>query len=210
MEMIRSWIQNHSIEFTGTVLVFIFMYLEVNKKWTMWIMGIISSLFYVYITYKGKIYAQTGLNIYNVILSAYGLYCWKFAKGKGKKEVEFNNITGKKAFRTLSAGITGYLLIFFLLYEFTDSKFPMPILLDTFVADLSILATYLAAKKVVESWYLWMIVNISSILLYLSRELYSSTLLYVVYSILSVYGYYQWKKSVPDKKNKYDTTDQRT
>jgi len=191
------------IEFTGAILTLIFLYLEVTRKWTMWIVGIASGLFYVYINFSQQLYAMMGLRSYDVFVSVYGLWCWRFARSKKGKELPFCFIDRKTVKSLAGIGILLYIALSFFVIRFTDVPSPLsengqpvPFFIEILTVTLSILAVWMAARKIVESWYLWMIVNPCSIAIYAIKGMYPSTALYVVYAIFSVVGYLQWRKQM--------------
>jgi nicotinamide mononucleotide transporter len=201
------WLINNWIEVAGAFLTLVFLYLEVTRKWTMWLVGIISGFFYVYINFDAKLYALAGLCVYNVIVSCYGVYCWKFAKTRNNRDLPFCFITKKLTFQLLLTAIAVFAAIAFLLIQFSDIENPFtsagtlfPFILDNLITTLSIIAAWMAARKIVESWYIWMFINPCTVVLYIHKELYPSTFLYVIYSIFSVVGYIQWRKTAIQQK----------
>ena len=83
--------------------------------------------------------------------------------------------------------------IWFLLSRITDSPVPG---WDSFITSLSIVATWMLARKIYEHWYLWLIVNLVSSVLFFSRGLYPTLVLYVIYCIMSLAGLIEWKKTL--------------
>ena len=201
MNCIFNWLIQNWIEVTGAVITLIFLYLEINRKWTMWIIGILSGLFYVYISFYQQLYAIMGLRSYEVFVSIYGLYCWKFAKTKDNHELPFRFINKILTLRLIAIGIIIYGTIGFILVRFTDRPNPfveagelVPFLIEILIVTLSFIAAWMGAKKIVEMWYLWMVVNPCSIALYIHKGMYPTTILYIVFTIFSVVGYIQWRK----------------
>ncbi|MDR0833528.1 MAG: nicotinamide riboside transporter PnuC [Candidatus Symbiothrix sp.] len=199
------WLANtdNLIELIGVVFGLIYIGLEVRQKWTMWIFGIISSLCYIIIFYNNQLYAEMGLNFYFVAMSVYGLYCWKLAPKKETEELKFGFLDKQTALKLIVVGALIFALITWLLIFLSKNDrlphseiFPHPGLADTFVMTLSILATWMAARKIIECWYLWIVADVVAVVLYFSQELYLTDLLYVVYLILSIVGLVQWRKSV--------------
>jgi len=201
-DLIFDWLQRNWIETTGAILTLIFLYLEVTRKWTMWLVGIASGLFYVYINYSEQLYAMMGLRSYDVLVSLYGLYCWRFVRSKKGEELPFGFIKLKTAATLTVIGVVIYVALSWFVLRFTDAPNPFseggqPALffIEILTVTLSILAVWMAARKIVESWYLWMIVNPCSIVIYLIKGMYPSTILYLVYAIFSIVGYIQWRKT---------------
>jgi nicotinamide mononucleotide transporter len=203
-----TWIINNWIETTGAILTLVFLYLEVTRKWTMWIVGIASGLFYVYINFSQQLYAMMGLRSYDVFVSLYGIYCWRFARSKKGEEMSFRFIDRRTTVALVAAGAAIYTAVGFIVLKFTDAPSPFAedsrpelFFIELLTVTLSIIAVWMAARKIVESWYLWMVVNPCSIALYVMKGMYPSTALYVVYAVFSIVGYVQWRKTALKVKN---------
>lgn len=188
--------QIEQIELFGVVFGLIYIGLEVRQKWMMWVFGILSSLCYIVVFYNNQLYAEMGLNFYFVVMSSYGFYAWKLAPQKVTDKLKFRFIDKPTALKLTAIGVLIFTLVGWLLSGFSDEIFPHPGLADTFVMTLSILATWMSARKMVECWYLWIVADVVAVVLYFSQELYLTDLLYVVYLILSVVGLMQWRKSI--------------
>jgi len=189
----NEWINNNWFEFTGAILAFIYLILEIRRKWFFWIVGIISSAFYVYIFFLSKLYAEMGLNCYYILMSIYGLYCWKFSSKAGNENQGFNRIYMKTTFLLILVFLLLFLSILIILSRFTDSQVPAS---DTLIAILSIVATWMTAKKIVECWYIWIFANIFATGLYIHQKLYPTAILFTFYSILSFVGLIEWRKTI--------------
>jgi nicotinamide mononucleotide transporter len=192
-------INNNLVEIIGAILAFIYLILEIKRKWFFWIVGIISSTFYVYIFFKAGLFAEMGLNFYYILMSFYGLYCWKFALKSDNENLGFNHITTRALYILLVLFVVLFGSVLIILNQFDSAQVPVP---DALIAVLSIIATWMAAKKIVECWYIWIFVNFFATCLYVHQKLYPTAVLFIVYSILSFVGLIEWRKSV--KKN--DTT----
>ncbi|MCC8147131.1 MAG: nicotinamide riboside transporter PnuC [Bacteroidales bacterium] len=187
------WLSNNWIEVVGAILSFLYLILEVKQKWAMWIVGVFSSAFYVYIFFQAHLYANMGMNVYYTFMSLYGLYCWKFAKIKNEGDNEFHFISKQLAIRLSIIALFIFGFIYFILLRFPESEVPVP---DALVATLSIVATWMTAKKIVECWYPWIFVNFFAIGLYAYQGLYPTAILYIFYGTLSIVGLINWRKSV--------------
>jgi len=82
--------------------------------------------------------------------------------------------------------------------HYTDTQVPY---WDGLTTALSIVATWMLARKKIEHWLVWVVVDAISMGLFIFKELYPTTLLFLVYTVLAVYGYAEWKKElVPEAK----------
>jgi len=190
------WINKNWVEIIGVISAFIYLILEIKQKWTFWIVGIFSSAFYVYIFFQAGLYAEMGLNIYYILMSIYGLYLWKFVSVETNENRGFRHIDKKTTFALILSFIILLACVFTILRLYTNSQVPVP---DALIAILSIIATWMSAKKIVECWYVWIFVNIFATGLYVHQKLYLTAILFVAYSILSFVGLMEWRKSI--KKN---------
>ncbi|MDL2323133.1 nicotinamide riboside transporter PnuC [Bacteroidales bacterium OttesenSCG-928-A17] len=192
-----NWLINNWIEVTGACLAFLYLLLEVRQKWFMWIVGIFSSAFYVYIFYNAHLFANAGINVYYTIMSFYGLYCWKLKKENDTGDtIDFHFISSRLAVKLSIIALIIFLVIYGILMLFPESEVPIP---DALVAALSIVATWMTARKIVECWYPWIFVNFFAVGLYAYQGLYPTSVLYVLYGILSIFGLINWRKSVLNK-----------
>jgi nicotinamide mononucleotide transporter len=86
-----------------------------------------------------------------------------------------------------------YIIMWFVLTRLTDSPVPVR---DSFITSLSIIATWMLARKIYEHWFLWIVVNFVSAVFFLTRGLYPTVILYTVYGIMSFVGLAAWKKTI--------------
>ncbi len=184
------WLTGNWIEITGAFFALVYLILEVKQKWSMWIVGIISSAFYVFIFFEAKLYAEMGMNAYFAAMSVYGLYCWKYAEN-GSNELKITHIALKTVGWLFLSGIVLSGIIARILIKYTDSPVPYA---DTLVAVLSIIATWMVAHKYIEHWYVWIFTNCFATGLYIYQGLYPTALLFAVYTTMSIVGLLEWKK----------------
>ena len=197
------------LELFGVITGLLFLYIEIKQRPTMWLIGGISSLVYVVVFGFAKIYADMSFNMYNFIISIYGFFMWlkvlnensssiKDELKKGDSQIEYSHIGKRAVWIYFISIIVIYFLIYNALSKLTDSPIPA---YDAFTTTLSIIATILLVKKIIEHWGLWIIINIVSMFIYYDRGLYPTVVLYMIYAFASVYGYYEWKKKGLDRKS---------
>lgn len=181
------------LEIIGTVVGLIYLWLEYKANIWLWLAGFIMPAIYVVIYYQAGLYADFGINIYYLLASIYGIYCWLNSKGSSNKENENNHSISRMPITGWGKmGIYGTLLtilIAFVLIRYTDSTVPW---LDSFTTALSILAMWMLARKYVEQWLVWMVVDAVSAGLYVYKELYFTAGLYALYTVIAYIGYKKW------------------
>jgi nicotinamide mononucleotide transporter len=216
--MIFIWISNNFIEIFGAVTGIIFVFLEIRQTIWLWPVGLVTSAVYIWVFFTSKFYADMSLQGYYLVISCLGWYWWtrgkkrrlrskatKFREAEGgdveKLRIEETETKELQVTRLkLSTGIM-LALVFFLLYiimwfvltRLTDSPVPVR---DSFITSLSIIATWMLARKIYEHWFLWIVVNFVSAVFFLTRGLYPTVILYTVYGIMSFVGLAAWKKTI--------------
>ena len=190
-EQIIDYLSNHSIELFATITSLIYLYFSIRGHILLWLFGIISSLIYVYICFKARIYADMSINAYYVIISIYGWIHWSLKQGSKKKELPISRLKISQSTLLLITTIILFFIIGYVLNHYTDSDVAW---WDSFTTALSITATWMLARKILEHWILWIIVDGVSVGLYIYKQLDITVVLFVVYTIMAVIGFYEWKK----------------
>ena len=231
----NNWVPENYIEIFGAITGIIYVFLEIRQTIWLWPLGLVTSAIYVWVFFTGKLYADMSLQAYYVVISVLGWYWWLKGAGRGaqgkrhraegeelraeekdQNEEEENRRVGERESAALQVTRlklkTGIILsiIFILLYSLmwlalsrlTDSPVPQ---WDAFLTSLSIVATWMLARKIYEHWFLWIMVNIVSVILYFTRGLYPTVILYFVYATMSFVGLKAWKKTIRDN-NKSEST----
>ena len=193
MELIGTWISENNIELIGTVLGIVYVFFSIRQNILTWPTGLLSSLLYVWVFFVSKLYADMSLQIYYVVVSIYGWYEWMHGnKDDGKVTLEISRVTLKSGYLLTIISFVLFLLIWFVLKKYTDSPVPAA---DALATALSLVATWMLARKILEHWLVWIFVDTFSIGLFLYKELFPTVFLFIVYTIMAILGYFEWKKA---------------
>ncbi len=191
LNTLLSWLFDHYIEITATLTGLIYIVFSVRGKILLWLFGLISSSLYVYVYFRSKIYALMGINIYYVFISIYGWLHWKFPGKKNPKELPITRVKPPVLIWLLGISLVLFLMIIVILKKYTDSDVAV---WDAFIASFSITATWMLARKIMEHWLIWIVVDMVAIILSLYKGLYPTVALYVCYTTLAMLGYREWLK----------------
>ncbi len=177
------------LEIFGALASLLYIWLEIRQKKVMWIVGGISSFVYVIVFANNLLFASMGIQIFYVLMSIYGWIKW--SNESPEKEEGITRKMNKEIL--LKSGIFTLLIFILLSLILTNfSKDPYPVF-DAFIASLSIIATFWLSKKYIAQWYVWIVVNMLSAILYWHMGLYPTLFLYIVYSSASIVGYLKWR-----------------
>lgn len=179
-----------TIEIIGAVIGLLYLYLEYNANKWLWPVGVLMPIVYVWIFFQSKFYADMGINVYYFFASIYGWVRWTKHKSEGSG-LPIRHTPRRYIIPILTIGTALFAAIAFILIRFTDSPVPYG---DSFTTALSILGMWLLAHKYVEQWWFWFFVNIISCGLYVWKGLYPTSILFAIYSVISVFGYLKWKR----------------
>ncbi len=193
MEVVIAYLQANWIELAGSVLSIIYLYLSIKQRVSLWIFGFLCSLLYAIVFFQSKFYADMSLQFYYLGVSVLGWISWKAGKPENRKELPVKRTTPLSGAIILVIALVLYFLYYFILSEYTDSPLPKA---DAFTTALSIVATWMLARKMIEHWWLWIIVDSVSAGLYFYKALYPTAILFVIYTVMAIIGYRQWKKSL--------------
>lgn len=195
-EAVFSWLEGNSVEVLGAILGLIYIFLSIRQNIFTWPVGLLTSALYIYVFFKSRFYADMALQVYYVGISIYGWYYWIKGKPDQKNEVPVVN-TPRKLWLPLSVvSLALFLLIAFVLKTYTDSPVPYG---DALTTALSLTATWMLARKYLENWLIWIVVDLVSSVLYATKNLWATVILFIVYTAMAVIGYDQWKKGITNE-----------
>ena len=179
-----------TIEIIGALIGLLYLYFEYRASRWLWPVGVLMPLFYVWIFFQSRFYADMGINVYYFFASIYGWIRWNREKNEGTG-LPITPTPKRLILPLIVIGLTLFALIALILHRYTDS----PVVVgDSLTTALSILGMWMLAQKHVEQWWLWFVVNIISCGLYLWKGLYPTATLFAIYSVISVFGYYKWRR----------------
>lgn len=187
-----NWIQAHYIEIVGVVFSVIYLFFSIRQNILLWPTGMISAILYMVVFYQTKFYADMGLNVYYFFISIYGWIVWQKGKENKGRQGKIIRIQWKQGL--ILTGLTTLIFvgIGLILDRYTDSPIPY---WDALTTALSFTATWMLARKILEHWIIWIIVDAISMGLYLYRGLYPTMILFAIYTTMAVIGYLEWLKS---------------
>ena len=154
-------------------------------------LGIISTVLYVYICYQFTLYGDVIINIYYTLMSLYGWYLWRYKVGDQPLNITKSNMFDCFKAIGIFTSTTVFVIVVYLYFEHFDR---MTDYFDTFTTGIFFAAMWLMANKKIEHWLFWVVGNLISVPLYFVKGLGFSSLQFLVFLILAIQGYIQWKK----------------
>ena len=185
---------NLIIEIIAVISAILYLLLAAKESVKCWYAVIISSSLYFYIMYDAGLIMEAYLQIFYIVMAIYGWFKWT-------KSIQINSNnrirtwSNMKHFITITSVVILAVITGFILKKYTNAALPF---LDAFTSWGAIITTYMVAQKILENWIYWFVIDSISIYVFLSRELYLTSLLFFIYLIIICFGYASWRKKYLD------------
>ncbi len=190
--VVSQWVLDHYVEVCGTLTGFLYLGFSIRQHYLTWPVGLVNALFYLVVFFTSKIYADMTLQLYYIFISGYGWWSWHHRSVSGHSlSVSRTSLGLWIRLAIVSLGL--FTILSWILVRYTDTQVPF---LDAITTALSIVATWMLARKKLEHWLVWVVVDAISIGMFVVKGLYPTTVLFFVYTVLAIYGYSEWKKEL--------------
>lgn len=177
------------------------VWLVVKQSIWCWPTGLIQVSLYIFIFYDVKLYSDLILHIFYVGMNIYGWYYWLHG-GKNQASPPVTRLQGQWQYIWPVTALVGTLIWGYSMSSLTDADVPYG---DAFTTVSSLIAQWLMARKKLESWVFWIIVDIVAIGIYWYKSLFLTSGLYAAFLVLSIIGFMTWRKSMQQPKDQTPT-----
>ena len=177
-----------------TVAVFLgiaYLLLAIRENSLCWYCAFFSTAIYVWIFGDVSLYMESALNVYYMAMAVYGWYQWQRG-GQQQTGLKISRWSLANHIFALGIILMATVISGYLLAGNTDARLPY---LDSFTTWASVVATVMVARKIIENWLYWVVIDAVSIYLYLDRGLYQTAGLYGLYIVLAIAGFTVWIKT---------------
>jgi len=177
-------------ELVAVVLAVAYLVLAIRQNIWCWFCAAISTAMYVYLFAKANLYMESLLNVFYFGMALYGWSVWR--SGKTDDELPVSVWPLQVHLYAVAIIICAATTTGFLLAKFTDAAYPY---IDSVTTYAAVWATFLVARKVLENWWYWLVIDAVSVFIYWTRGLEATALLFVVYVVLIPIGLVAWTRS---------------
>lgn len=192
-EILRFQLQSLSgLELAAVVLAIAYLVLAIRQNIWCWVCAAISTGIYIFLFVDARLYMESVLNGFYFAMAIYGWFSWR--RGSGDEHALpvvcwplARHVTAL-AIVVAGSSITGWALS-----TWTDAVYPY---IDSMTTFAAIWATFLVARKVLENWWYWLVIDIASLFIYWDRELQLTSILFLVYVCMIPVGYVSWRRSM--------------
>lgn len=172
-----------------------YLLLAIRQNIWCWFCAGISTAIYIWLFLDAKLYMESGLNAFYFAMAVYGWYVWTSGRSDGHERPvvvwRWQIHATAIVVVLLASAASGYMLD-----TKTDAAFPY---VDSLTTWSAIWATFLVARKVLENWWYWLVIDIASVFIYWTRDLELTSLLFVLYVVMIPFGIVSWTKSMREQ-----------
>lgn len=190
MQMVwQSFLALSGWEVIGTILGITYVILAAKESIWCWPAALVSTLIYTILFWEGQLPMQALLNIYYMGMAIYGWQLWR-TNSQTNEVLVISTKPGRFHIGFIASGVILTVITAYYLEQVIGSRLPY---LDAFVTVFSVMNTVLMARKVLESWLYWIVINSAAIALYFQTGFYVTIVMFMVYLVLTIYGYKSWR-----------------
>ena len=183
------------LEVVAVVTAVGYLVLAIRQNIWCWLCAGISTAIYIYLFFDARLYMESVLNLFYFGMAIYGWAVWH--RGAGDHEELPVSVWPRERHALAIAGIAAIAVVNgWMLDTWTDAAFPY---IDSATTWGAIWATFLVARKVFENWYYWLVIDAASVVIYWSRDLGFTALLFVIYLIMIPFGIVAWRRSLVEQ-----------
>jgi nicotinamide mononucleotide transporter len=187
-----TFLAEHGLDIFTTVLGLIYIWLEYRAHVALWVIGIIMPALDIILYWQHGLYGDAGMACYYTLAALYGLYVWKFRKSKNlKQELPISHMPRRQYLPATVGFFVAWGVVYYILITWTNSTVPV---LDSFTNALSFVGLWALARKYLEQWLFWIVVDVVCCVLYIQKGIPFKAGLYGLYVLIAIAGYYKWKK----------------
>lgn len=183
------------LELLSFVLSIATVLLNIRRKHWAWLFAILSSAMYGIVFFDARLYGDCALQAVFIAAALWGWTEWLRGKGQDDKPLVVTRLSRKGWTWSLLGWLAGFALLAAFLRHFTDTDVPY---MDGFLTAGSLLGTLLTARKKVENWHTWIVVDIIYVGLYVHKSLYLTAVLYGLFVGMAVVGLRTWSRAADE------------
>ena len=194
----REWLQSVSSLIAGmsgwegcaVVLAIAYLLLAVRESILCWYCALVSTAIYTALFWNVNLMMESALNVYYMAMAVYGWHQWRFG-GSEHHGIAIGTLRPKQHLSIIVSVAALTVISGFLLSRNTGAAWPY---IDSFTTWSSVITTVMVARKILENWLYWLVIDTISIPLYVERGLYLTAFLFMAYLVIVIGGYLTWRK----------------
>ena len=190
----ETFLANHWLDMLTTILGLAYIILEYRASIWLWVVGFFMQSLGIVLYYQKGLYADCGMEFYYLVMTLYGFFHWirksSSTSGKASRYVAISHIPLRSAMLWTFITLVAWGILYWFLSTYTDSTVPIA---DAFTTSLSFMGIWALARKYLEQWLIWIVVDVVTCGLYYYKDIPFKASLYGLYVIIAIMGYRKWR-----------------
>ena len=178
-------------ELAAMLLSVAYLVLAVRQSIWCWAAAFFGTAIYTAVFLNARLYMDSGLQVFYMLMAVYGWRQWRHHRDPGE-DLQITVRPARWHLLVIAVVLAAAALSGAILEEFTSAAFPY---LDSLTTWASVITTWMVARKILENWVYWIVIDSVSIYVYLDRALYLTVFLFLLYTVIAVFGWQQWQKN---------------
>ena len=175
-------------EILAVLLALAYLWLATRENILCWYCALVSTAIYTALFWNVSLLMESALNVYYMAMAVYGWYQWRYGGGDATG-VAIGTLRPAQHAIIIGAIIVVAAASGYLMATHTVAAWPY---MDSFTTWASVVTTVMVARKILENWLYWLVIDSVSIPLYIDRGLYMTALLFVAYGVIVIFGFFNW------------------
>ena len=186
-----AWAVTTSLEIISVIFGLIYVYLAARENIWCWPAALIGTGTAIYLFWDASLIMESALNVYYLAMAFFGWWQWQYGSSN-KNELPISSWRPQHHIIALVIIASLTIIFGYVLSSKTSAALPY---VDSFTTWAAVVTTWMVARKVLENWLYWMVINPVSVWLFAERGLYLYALLFIAYSIIPIFGYIKWRRN---------------
>lgn len=178
-------------ELAAMLLSVAYLILAVRQNIWCWAAAFFGTAIYMAVFLNARLYMDSGLQVFYMLMAVYGWRQWRHHPDQGE-DLRISVRSARWHLLVIAVVLAAAALSGAILEEVTSAAFPY---LDSLTTWASVITTWMVARKILENWVYWIVIDSVSIYIYLDRGLYLTVFLFLLYTVIAIFGWQQWQKN---------------
>lgn len=187
-----SWLSTNAFELVAAVITIVSIWLATRQNIWYYPTGVVALVMYTWLFFGAKLYAESVLQVICLGLMLYGWYEWLHG-GAQRSELPVSRTPRWAWAAGVGSGLVFSAIVIAVQLRYTDNPSPW---VDSSLMVWSLVAQWMTARKWIENWILWIVINTFSVPLYVTRDLWITAVLYAGLWLLAFIGYVKWRRDL--------------
>lgn len=176
------------LEIVGVLTGAVCVWLAAKENILTWPIGITNNILFSLVFWRAHVYADSCLQLFYIVIAIYGWWRWGHSEsGAGAQQIRSTSQSVWLVLLLLTP--LAWVAVYLMLCHWTNSDVPA---VDSLISVLSLVAQYMAGRKLLQNWLVWIVVDVISVGLFIYKHLYLTSCLYLVFIAMCVAGYLRW------------------